>query len=130
MRLIWMLPLFAAAAISSVARADSPYSGQQTRDIKSLSQEETADLQAGRGMGMAKAAELNHYPGPAHVLELKAALGLSANQLRAIENSFQRMSATAKMLGAALIEHEHALDGMFADGSITADALREETAAI
>ena len=42
----------------------------QTRSIKALSDQQIADLGAGRGMGLALAAELNGYPGPSHVLEL------------------------------------------------------------
>ena len=51
------------------AFAQSPYAGMQTRAIKALSDQQIADLRAGRGMGMALPAELNGYPGPAHVLE-------------------------------------------------------------
>ena len=35
---------------------------------------------AGAGMGYAKAAELNSYPGPMHVLELADRLGLTPDQ--------------------------------------------------
>ncbi|MEP6771143.1 MAG: hypothetical protein ABI893_05065, partial [Polaromonas sp.] len=42
----------------------SPYAGQHTRGIKALSEAQTADLLAGKGMEQAKAAELNGYPGP------------------------------------------------------------------
>lgn len=64
--------LAAAALILTVTTgyAQTPYAGMQTRPIKALSDEQIADLQAGRGMGLALAAELNGYPGPAHVLEL------------------------------------------------------------
>ena len=50
--------------------AQTPYAGMQTRPIKALSEQQIADLGAGRGMGLALAAELNGYPGPSHVLEL------------------------------------------------------------
>jgi hypothetical protein len=50
----------------------TPYAGQQTRTIKALSDDEIAALRNGEGMGMAKAAELNGYPGPIHVLSLAA----------------------------------------------------------
>ena len=63
-----------ALAISLVAlpvlAAVMRYAGQQARSIKSLSDDEIAALRKGEGMGMAKAAELNGYPGPAHVLQL------------------------------------------------------------
>ena len=52
----------------------------QTRPIKALSDDQVADLKNGRGMGLALAAELNGYPGPAHVLELADKLALSADQ--------------------------------------------------
>lgn len=41
-----------------------PYAGQQSRDIKALSDEEMKGYLTGAGMGFAKAAELNRYPGP------------------------------------------------------------------
>ena len=69
------------------------YAGQQGRDIKALSEQETADLLAGRGMGLAQAGELNHHPGPAHVLELKDRLALMPGQLAATADSFARMAA-------------------------------------
>jgi hypothetical protein len=50
----------------------TPHAGQQTRTIKALSDDEIAALCNGKGMGMAKAAELNGYPGPIHVLALAA----------------------------------------------------------
>ena len=48
----------------------APYAGMTTRQVKALSEQQVADLRAGRGMGLALAAELNGYPGPMHVLEL------------------------------------------------------------
>ena len=38
----------------------------------------------GEGMGMAKAAELHGYPGPAHVLGLATQLGLTPDQLQQV----------------------------------------------
>src|SRR5688500_491116 len=60
------IALFASAA-AGAAESHAPYAGQQSRDIKSLSEQEIAALLAGQGAGLAKAAELNGYPGPAHV---------------------------------------------------------------
>jgi hypothetical protein len=60
--------------------AASPYAGIETRSIKALSDQQIADLRGGRGMGLALAAELNGYPGPAHALELSDALQLSEEQ--------------------------------------------------
>jgi hypothetical protein len=108
----------------------SPYAGQQARQIKALSDEDIAALRKGEGMGMAKAAELNGYPGPAHVLGLATQLGLTPNQLQQITAIFERMSAAAKPLGGELIAREQVLDQFFARGEITPDRLAIETAAI
>jgi hypothetical protein len=42
----------------SEAQAQTPYAGLQTRSIKAFSEQQVADLSAGRGMGLALAAEL------------------------------------------------------------------------
>src|SRR5215217_3345990 len=57
-----------------------PYAGLDKRSIKSLSEQQIADLRAGRGMSLAVAAELNGYPGPLHVLEHATQLGLTPEQ--------------------------------------------------
>src|SRR5262245_27484738 len=101
----------------------SPYAGQQTRAIKALSPEDIAGLLNGEGIGMAKAAELNGYPGPVHVLDLVGELGLTADQRQQIQAIFDRMSAAAKPLGAELVEREQLLDQAFAKGEITPDRL-------
>ena len=100
------------------AQSPSPYSGQETRDIKALSPQEVSDYLAGKGMGLAKAAELNGYPGPAHVLELAKPLALSAEQRTATEAIFKRMEARAIPLGRDLVEEERSLDQMFATRAI------------
>src|SRR5258708_7085156 len=71
---------FVVAAGASLAHSQQPYAGLEGRSIKALSEQQIADLQAGRGMGLALAAELNGYPGPMHVLEFADSLGLSDQQ--------------------------------------------------
>jgi hypothetical protein len=128
--MITLLALAAAVAPRAPISAADGYAGQQARAIKALASEDVADLLAGRGMGLAKAGELNHYPGPAHVIELRDKLDLTPGQLSAVQASFERMSAAAKPLGAELIERERALDRAFADGTVTGDTLADATAAI
>ena len=106
------------------------YAGQQSRDIKALSAQEQADLLAGLGMGMARAGELNHYPGPAHVLELKDKLTLTPGQATAVAASFERMAAAAKPLGAALVHEERELDAAFQAGSVNDRSFASRTARI
>jgi hypothetical protein len=103
----------------------SPYVGMQGRAVKALSDEQIADLRAGRGMGLALAAELNGYPGPMHVLELADRLDLSGEQRRAVRQLFDAMKAEAIAVGEKLIDGETALDRAFKDGSISPERLAE-----
>lgn len=97
---------------------DAPYAGQQERPIKSLSQKDVDDLLAGQGMGLAKAAELNGYPGPAHVLEHAGALALSDAQRESTESLMRAHKARARTLGSDLVKSERDLDRAFAQGGI------------
>src|SRR3954471_2384084 len=92
----------------------SPYAGFESRPIKALSEQQVADLTAGRGMGLALAAELNGYPGPSHVIEMADKLVLTAEQRSQIETLFNSMKAEAMPIGAELIQREAALDRQFA----------------
>jgi len=56
--------------------AGSPYAHTQSAEIPTLTDEEIAQLRNGDGMGLARAAELNRYPGPKHTLELGEQLAL------------------------------------------------------
>lgn len=103
-----------ARAGSASQSALSPYAGQETRSIKSLSDREVQDYLAGRGLGFAKAAELNRYPGPAHVLELSDRLALCLDQKTRTQASFSQMESKARNLGKRLVDQEARLDRMFA----------------
>lgn len=118
------LPAFAQAA------SPSPYAGEQSRQIKALSAAEQADLLAGKGMGFARAAELNGYPGPAHVLELASRLELSAEQLAGTQAIFTSMQRQAMALGRQLVAAEQSLDEMFAAGDATPAQLEQSLAGI
>jgi Spy/CpxP family protein refolding chaperone len=95
-----------------------------------LSPEEIADLEAGRGMGLALAAELNGYPGPRHVLDLAQELALSAEQQRRTSALFEAMRQETTALGARLIEAERALDRLFARRQATPQSVAAATQAI
>jgi Spy/CpxP family protein refolding chaperone len=130
-RLIGLCLFGFVVAVQSIAQDHvKPYAGQQTRSIKALSPEDVAGLLNGDGLGMAKTAELNGYPGPAHVLALAEELKLTEAQQVQVRAIFDRMNAEAKRLGAELVERERALDELFALGEITPDQLGTETAAI
>src|SRR5260370_16500810 len=98
---IWIsaaLLLTSAAA----ANAQTPYAGMQTRPIKALSEQQMADLSAGRGMGLALAAEFNGYPGPVHLLELADKLDLSPDQHTSIHRLFDSMKPQPFPAGSLL----------------------------
>src|SRR5687768_9981318 len=96
----------ASPALAQDALPQQPYAGFENRAIKALSDDEIADLRAGRGMGLALAAELNGYPGPSHVLEHAEALTLTPAQRQRTEAVFEAMKAEAVNLGERLIEQE------------------------
>jgi len=122
-----MMKAMAIIAISAVifsagfasANQASPYVGQEQREIKSLSPDEVKDYLAGKGMGLAKAAELNQYPGPVHVLELASQLNLSAEQKARTQALFNDMQAKAVHFGRMLVEEERNLDTLFSSKTIT-----------
>jgi hypothetical protein len=72
---VWVIAVFAGCSPAVLAQSTQPYSGMQSRPIKALSDQQVSDLRAGRGMGLALAAELNGYPGPSHLVELSDQLG-------------------------------------------------------
>lgn len=106
-----------------VAAPVSPYAGEEAREIKALSIEETKSYLSGEGMGLARAAELNGYPGPSHVLALGADLGLAPEQRRQTEMLFGAMREKAIGVGRRLVEEERTLDEMFAGKAVTPERL-------
>lgn len=119
--------LFAALCTSSAAWAQtSPYAGQAQRAIKSMSEQEVAGLLNGAGAGFARAAELNGYPGPMHVLELADRLALSAEQRAATQALMTQHKTRARSMGEQLVNAERDLDKLFAQR--TADAGAVDTA--
>jgi len=123
MRAFLVLCLLLSWAID--APAQSPYAGEEQRHIKALSPERIEGLEAGSGLGYARAAELNGYPGPKHVLELADDLDLDADQLRRSEALFESMRDRAGELGRDLIAVEAELEVAFAEETITRERLVE-----
>jgi Spy/CpxP family protein refolding chaperone len=125
--LLLALSVVAFAQEEKEASKHGGYTGDVRREIKSLSAEEVEGLLNGHGMGLAKAAELNHYPGPRHVLELAAELRLTPAQRKQTQSAFERMRGEAVRLGRRIVERERELDAMFAKGEIDASRLHAAT---
>jgi hypothetical protein len=102
----------------------SPYAGQEARVIKSLSAEDIDDLINGRGWGLAKPAELNGVPGPAHLLELQQEIALTPEQVSTIEALWTRMNQKARELGKRYVALEKELNTRFVSGHISAEMLK------
>jgi Spy/CpxP family protein refolding chaperone len=117
---VCVVALLAGVALANPA---SPYAGQETREIKGLAPEDVEAYLSGKGMGLAKAAELNGYPGPAHVLALSSELQLTPDQKARTQSLFSSMEARAISLGRALITQEQQLDEQFASRTITRESL-------
>lgn len=132
MPMTWRAALAGLAVVAATAQAlaQMPYAGLQSRSVKALSDQQIADLHAGRGMRLALAAELNGYPGPMHVLEHANELKLSDDQRSRIHALLESMKAEAMAIGRELVARETELDRAFADRSITQDRLTTAVAAI
>ena len=111
--------LLAVASASALAQHDheaSPYAHGQSSEVSSLTADEVRELRNGEGMGLARAAELNHFPGPKHLLELVSELDLDQAQVERIEAIHQRMKGQAVAKGEEILEAESRLANLFASG--------------
>ena len=104
-----------------------PYADLKGRDIKALSQQKINDLKSGKGMSLALAAELNGYPGPAHVLELADQLKLNEQQKKRMQEMFKAMTKETRTLGIMVIEEEKKLNKLFKNKLANEQNLKEAT---
>jgi hypothetical protein len=125
-----LLMASSAQAANTGHNHQSKYSGEETRTIKSLSAKDIEELKRGGGWGLAKAAELNGVPGPAHLLELKDKIPLDASQIKKITGLYQDMKKQASAKGERLIALEQKLDEHFRAGTIDAEILQSSLAEI
>ena len=120
-----------AAFMPTVSPAQhSTYAGQESREIKALSTDETRQYLSGAGMGYAQSAELNRHPGPMHVLELADRLSLSPQQRLATEALMKAHKTEARAIGAQLVEAERTLDRLFVSGKVSEAALAGQVKAV
>jgi hypothetical protein len=121
---------FAASVSVNAQQHDHAAMIRAGEGTTNLSAEQIAQLLAGEGMGLAKAAELNHFPGPKHVLEHAKDLALTPEQQRRVEAVRADMLTAVKKLGAELIEAERALDRSFEHRHIDPSRLQMLTSTI
>lgn len=103
----------------------SKYVGEEHRKIKSLSPDDIKELKKGGGWGLAKAAELNGVPGPAHILEMEDKIDLTDEQKRKIQKIYNKMKSEAVALGEQLIRLEMELNSGFSNRIINQELLEK-----
>lgn len=123
--LMLILPTVAFAQNHSGNHGSAPslYAGQETRLIKSLSEDDVEEIARGGGWGLARAAELNGVPGPTHLLELADEIGLTEQQRADIEVVRAQMLSDAITAGERFVAAEQSLDAAFQQGAPDADML-------
>lgn len=129
---VCLIALTVAAPAVAQDRLTSPYREQRAGEIRGLTPEEIADFRQARGMGLARAAELNGYPGPRHVLdaEREGQLHLSPDQVRTVTRLFGAMVTDAKRVGELILGEERDLEQEFRAGTIGEADLRARLARI
>jgi Spy/CpxP family protein refolding chaperone len=105
--------------VAAIALAVGAVHAQNARDADG----KMSQYLSGEGMGYAKAAELNHFPGPAHVLELADRLDLSSEQRAATRKLMDEHKREARAIGAKLVDAERALEALFRNAEVEPAAL-------
>lgn len=112
-----------SALMLVVALAVGPVAAQTHTPPASLSMDEMHGLMMGQGMGLARAAEMQGYPGPKHVLELADSLALSDEQRQLAETLMAGVQSEARSLGARIVDAERRLSALFDGGAVDNPAL-------
>ena len=116
---------FLCVCIFNAHAQHSHYAGMESREIKTLSQEDIEELRRGGGWGLALPAELNGVPGPAHLLELKDKIPLTSDQVELTEKLFAQMKESAIEAGERLIQAEREIEALFSSRSVSEHNLLE-----
>jgi hypothetical protein len=126
-----MKPLFIVLVITGLLSPNlnanelgPDYRDQDNREIKALSNADIESIQQGKGLGMAKPAELNGYPGPRHVLDMDEELGLTPDQQAEMTLLYEVMQARAIALGERYLEAEQHLEQAFRKKDVNPASLR------
>ena len=95
-----------------------------------LTAEAVRQLLDGEGMGLARPAEMNNYPGPKHLLDRAQELALTTEQQKEISAVRQQVLDRAKPLGRAIVNAERELDAAFKSGTLSEPDLKKQLDAI
>ena len=129
-RSLGWISVFAFASTSALAQhthTASPYAHAQSAEVSNLTPDEVRELRNGEGMGLARAAELNHFPGPKHLLDLWSELDLNHAQIDRIQAIHKNMRTQAIAKGEDILKAEIHLANLFASGQPTAAEVKRVT---
>ncbi len=124
---IGLLAMTSTSSLAQHTHAASPYAHTRSSEFSTLTPQEVRELRNGEGMGLARPAELNSFPGPRHLLELKSALDLSEMQVERIEAIRRKMKTQAVAKGEEILQAEQHLADLFASGHPTVTAVNRIT---
>jgi hypothetical protein len=125
-----LIALALAASYAAALASNSPYRGEENREIEALNAPQVDGLLRGDGTGFARTAELDHYPGPRHVLGLATELELGDSRIARSEAIFEHMQSEAMRLGRLLVEGEQMLDRLFREATVSAETLADRLSAL
>lgn len=125
---LFLLALSVAGTAAAQGGHGQPYAGQEERAVSALSPADMAQIGSGAGWGLAKPAELNGYPGPAHVLELAGELDISPEQREKVQAIFEKMQKAAIETGKRYIAAEADVDAVFRSGAATRETVADAVA--
>jgi Spy/CpxP family protein refolding chaperone len=125
-----LLPLMSARAQSPTPEPGSltPHHDAHGSDVPGLGIDEIEELRQGHGMGQARVAEVQGYPGPRHVLDAWHAgeLALTSEQSAQVQAIMRVMTREAQRLGVLVLDAERGLADAFRSGRIDASTLRAD----
>jgi Spy/CpxP family protein refolding chaperone len=102
----------------------------ETLAASALTAEAVRQLLDGEGMGLARPAEMNNYPGPKHLLDRAQELALTTEQQKEISAVRQQVLDRAKPLGRAIVDAERELDAAFKSRTLSEPDLKKQLDAI
>lgn len=108
--------------------AGTPGGGEGHLRALACEREFDAVVAAGRGFGLAFAADRRRYPGPLHILELRERLALTPAQEARARALFAAMEVDARARAAGLAAAEARLVDLFASGRADEGAVRAAVA--
>ena len=109
-------------AIIALCSSQSPSQSQS----KPVLPPDREDLLKGTGVGLTAIADMNNYPGPRHVLDLKSELSLTRDQVKKTEALEKVVSSSAVAKGGEIVQAEEELNQLFEAGTVSEKVMRSK----